>query len=61
VKAFDPAAMEEAKRVLPGIEFGKDAYDVARAGCFGPGNRVESIPAFGSATDQRVAEDPGLH
>src|SRR5512139_1853753 len=32
VKAFDPAAMEEAKRVLPGIEFGKDAYDVARGG-----------------------------
>jgi UDPglucose 6-dehydrogenase len=30
VKAFDPAAMEEAKRVLPAIEFGKDAYDVAR-------------------------------
>ncbi|MGO8990582.1 MAG: UDP-glucose dehydrogenase family protein [bacterium] len=29
VKAFDPAAMEEAKAVLPGIEFGKDAYDVA--------------------------------
>jgi UDPglucose 6-dehydrogenase len=30
VKAFDPAAMEEAKAVFPGIEFGKDAYDVAR-------------------------------
>jgi len=30
VKAFDPAAMEEAKAVLPGIEFGKDAYDVVR-------------------------------
>jgi len=30
VRAFDPAAMEEAKVVLPGIEFGKDAYDVAR-------------------------------
>jgi len=30
VKAFDPAAMEEAKAVLPEIEFGKDAYDVAR-------------------------------
>jgi UDPglucose 6-dehydrogenase len=30
VKAFDPAAMEEAKSVLLGIEFGKDAYDVAR-------------------------------
>jgi UDPglucose 6-dehydrogenase len=30
VKAFDPAAMEETRVVLPGIEFGKDAYDVAR-------------------------------
>lgn len=29
VKAFDPAAMEEAKAVLPEVEFGKDAYDVA--------------------------------
>jgi UDPglucose 6-dehydrogenase len=32
VKAFDPAAMEEARKVLPGIEYGKDAYDVARGG-----------------------------
>jgi UDPglucose 6-dehydrogenase len=30
VKAFDPAAMEEAKTVLPEIEYGKDAYDVAK-------------------------------
>jgi len=30
VKAFDPAAMEEAQMVLPGIGYGKDAYDVAR-------------------------------
>lgn len=30
VKAFDPAAMEEAKAVLPQVEYGKDAYDVAR-------------------------------
>ncbi|MCJ7782495.1 MAG: hypothetical protein MUP41_01065 [Desulfobacterales bacterium] len=30
VKAFDPVAMEETKAVLPGIELGKDAYDVAR-------------------------------
>jgi len=30
VKAFDPAAMEEAKAVLPEVEYGKDAYDVAR-------------------------------
>jgi UDPglucose 6-dehydrogenase len=30
VKAFDPAAMEEAKAVLPELEFGKDAYDVAK-------------------------------
>jgi UDPglucose 6-dehydrogenase len=29
VKAFDPAAMEEAKAVLPEVEYGKDAYDVA--------------------------------
>lgn len=29
VKAFDPAAMEEAKAILPKLEFGKDAYDVA--------------------------------
>jgi UDPglucose 6-dehydrogenase len=30
VKVFDPAAMEETKAVLPKIEFGKDAYDVAK-------------------------------
>ncbi len=30
VKAFDPAAMEQTKAVLPGVEYGKDAYDVAR-------------------------------
>jgi len=30
VKAFDPAAMEEAKAVLPGLECGEDAYDVAQ-------------------------------
>jgi UDPglucose 6-dehydrogenase len=30
VKAFDPAAMEEAKAVLPEVEYGKDAYDVAK-------------------------------
>ena len=30
VKAFDPVAMEEAKAVLPGVEYGKDAYDVAK-------------------------------
>ncbi len=29
VKVFDPAAMEEARAVLPGVEYGKDAYDVA--------------------------------
>lgn len=29
VKTFDPAAMEEAKVVLPEVEYGKDAYDVA--------------------------------
>ena len=32
VKAYDPAAMEEAQSILPGVEFGKDAYDVAE-GC----------------------------
>ena len=32
VKAFDPAAIEEAKAVLPEVEYGKDAYDVAN-GC----------------------------
>jgi UDPglucose 6-dehydrogenase len=30
VKAFDPAAMEEAKIVLPELELGEDAYDVAQ-------------------------------
>jgi len=30
VKAFDPAAMEQAKAVLPRVEYGKDAYDVAK-------------------------------
>ena len=30
VKAFDPAAMEEAKAIFSGLEYGKDAYDVAR-------------------------------
>jgi len=30
VKAFDPAAMEQTKTVLPGVEYGKDAYDVAK-------------------------------
>lgn len=30
VKAFDPAAIEETKAIFPGIEYGKDAYDVAR-------------------------------
>jgi UDPglucose 6-dehydrogenase len=30
VRAFDPAAMEEAKAVLPELECGEDAYDVAR-------------------------------
>jgi UDPglucose 6-dehydrogenase len=30
VKAFDPAAMEETKAIFPGIDYGKDAYDVAR-------------------------------
>ncbi|MGQ9645859.1 MAG: UDP-glucose dehydrogenase family protein [Thermodesulfobacteriota bacterium] len=29
VRAFDPAAMEEAKAVLPQVAYGKDAYDVA--------------------------------
>jgi len=29
VKAFDPAAIEETRAVLPEIEFGEDAYDVA--------------------------------
>jgi len=30
VRAFDPAAMEEAKALLPELEYGNDAYDVAR-------------------------------
>jgi UDPglucose 6-dehydrogenase len=30
VKAFDPAAMEETRAIFPGIEYGKDAYDVAK-------------------------------
>ncbi len=30
VKAFDPAAMEETKTILPEVEYGKDAYDVAK-------------------------------
>jgi UDPglucose 6-dehydrogenase len=30
VRAFDPAAMEQAKAVLPGVEYGRDAYDVAK-------------------------------
>lgn len=30
VKAFDPAAIEEAKAIFPELEYGKDAYDVAR-------------------------------
>ena len=30
IKAFDPTAMEEAKAILPEIEYGKDAYDVAK-------------------------------
>jgi UDPglucose 6-dehydrogenase len=30
VKAFDPAAIEETKAIFPDIEYGKDAYDVAR-------------------------------
>jgi len=29
VKAFDPAAMEEAKAILSEVEWGKDAYDAA--------------------------------
>jgi UDPglucose 6-dehydrogenase len=29
IKAYDPAAMNEAKAMLPEIELGKDAYDVA--------------------------------
>jgi UDPglucose 6-dehydrogenase len=30
VKAFDPAAMDEAKAVLPEVSYGKDPYDVAK-------------------------------
>jgi UDPglucose 6-dehydrogenase len=30
VKAFDPAAMDEAKAVLPEVEYGRDPYDVAK-------------------------------
>jgi UDPglucose 6-dehydrogenase len=30
VRAYDPAAMEEAKALLPELEYGNDAYDVAR-------------------------------
>jgi UDPglucose 6-dehydrogenase len=30
VKAFDPAAMDEAKAILPEVEYGKDPYDVAK-------------------------------
>ena len=32
VRAYDPAAMEEARRVLPGISLAEDVYDAAR-GC----------------------------
>jgi UDPglucose 6-dehydrogenase len=32
IKAFDPAAMEESKKVLPELVYGEDAYDVAK-GC----------------------------
>jgi len=30
VRAYDPAAMEEAKALLPELEYGNDAYDVAK-------------------------------
>jgi UDPglucose 6-dehydrogenase len=30
VKAFDPVAMDEAKAVLPQVEYGRDPYDVAK-------------------------------
>ena len=30
VKAFDPAAVEGTRAILPEVEFGEDAYDVAR-------------------------------
>jgi UDPglucose 6-dehydrogenase len=32
VRAFDPAAMDEARHVLPSLEYAEDAYDAAR-GC----------------------------
>jgi UDPglucose 6-dehydrogenase len=32
VKAFDPAAIDEAKAVFPEVEYGRDPYDVAK-GC----------------------------
>jgi UDPglucose 6-dehydrogenase len=32
VRAYDPAAMEEARAVLPDVEFAEDAYDAAK-GC----------------------------
>jgi len=32
VRAYDPAAMDEARQALPGIEYAEDAYDAAR-GC----------------------------
>ena len=32
VRAFDPAAIENARKVLDGVEYGRDAYDCA-AGC----------------------------
>lgn len=30
VKAFDPASVEEAKAILPDLEYGQDAYEVAK-------------------------------
>jgi UDPglucose 6-dehydrogenase len=30
VKAFDPAAVEETRGIFPDVEYGKDAYEVAR-------------------------------
>jgi UDPglucose 6-dehydrogenase len=30
VKAFDPAAMEEARAIFPNVEYGTDSYDVAK-------------------------------
>jgi len=32
VKAFDPVAMDESKKILPELEYGEDAYNVAK-GC----------------------------